>query len=42
MANWSQFRQEIYRVLTMRPDIYINICFSGLNVEKLIVVQVVN
>jgi len=32
----------MYEVLTTHPDIHINICFIGLNVEKLIVVQVVN
>jgi hypothetical protein len=30
------------RVSTTHPDIHINICFSRLSVEKLIVVQVVN
>lgn len=36
MANWSQCRQEIYKVLTTHPGIHINIRFSRLSVEKLI------
>jgi hypothetical protein len=42
MANCSQCRYEMYTVSTTLPHIYINICFSKLNIEKLIVVQLVN
>ena len=42
MANQFKCRQDIYKVSTTHPDIHTNICFSRLNVEKLIVVQVVN